>query len=331
MTEQETPDPLLQVAKDLRQIEVLDFDLHRHAVTRSSHRDMPGGQAMVMLAPDANLEAWEHRIEASEVQHYDWCERDNHKLCHIADHVQDHDEDEPPLQTLLFWSEQWRVEHNRETDQPPTVASEAAFLRRVLTWAWHSEPQFEDFAEDVRQARLRIENLLRAGHRAHRTRVPCNRCAKRPRLVKIYADDAKDDHYRCPHCKHRYDQDDFDRAYAAQLRSEGAERYVRKADAVGTLRSLGRSERTIRSWFAPAEQVADRCIECGREQEPQEYPACPEDDGEGECGGLLVPVWDRDLDTVVESWCHLGTHAVWVWWPTLWRLHLSTATRRRSA
>jgi hypothetical protein len=24
------------------------------------------------------------------------------------------------------------------------------------------------------------------------------------------------------------------------------------------------------------------------------------------------------------------THEVWVWWPDLWRLHLTTATRNRS-
>lgn len=334
MTKDDTDDQLLAVARDLRQIEVLDLDLAAHAIGRSAHRDMPGGPGMVMLAPDANLEAWEHRIEAAEEAHYEWCARDTHRDCRIADHVQDHDEAiEPPLQTLLFWSEQWRTEHGRELDTRPTIASEAGFLRRVLEWAWSHEPRFDDFAADVRQARYRIENLLRAGHRAHRTRVPCNQpgCTSTPRLVKVYAAEARNDHYRCPGCKHRYNEGEFERAYAAQLRSEGAERYVPKVDAVHTLRGLQRSERTIRSWFAPAERVADRCTECGVEQEPQEHAACPEEyDIDDVCGGALVAVWD-DLEAVVEGWCDLATRQVWVWWPTLWRLHRSTATRRRSA
>ncbi|WP_418061744.1 hypothetical protein [Pimelobacter simplex] len=37
------------------------------------------------------------------------------------------------------------------------------------------------------------------------------------------------------------------------LRSEGAEKWIPQADAIGTLKAQGRAERTIRKWLADGE------------------------------------------------------------------------------
>ena len=97
-------------------------------------------------------------------------------------------------------------------------------------------------------------------------------------------------------------------------------------DAVGTLRAPGPAERTIRNgWPQPIEHVWDECTECGKRLHPQEYAACPveveTEDGREDCGGMLRRVYEGDRDAVVESFCGIATHKVWVWWPDLWRRH----------
>lgn len=281
-------DALTKVARNLTAIEDMTNALLTQAVHKANDKLMPGGTAMVALASVASPEAWEHIFEAAEGRGHD------------TSHIEDEDDTwEPPLQTLLFWSEQWRDTHGYMLDGRPTIASETNFIRWCLNWAWDNEPRFLDFAHDMHQARLRLENVLYAGTRAERSRVVCSECEKAPRLVKVYATPEDKlpaeedihwwhltDHHKCPNkeCRTRFDDSAFRRAHAKQLRSQGAERFVSLRDAVGTLRAQGRPERTIRKWFE---------------------------------------------DCQVEAWCDTATREVWVWWPDLWRLHLSTATRRR--
>ena len=277
MSETVQASPVVKVARDLTEIVELAARLLSEAEHHANDSLMPGGLAMVALGGVANLEAWEHRYEAAE--HYG----------RPADHVLDEDDTwEPPLQTLCFWSEQWRAEHGNEYDKTPTITTEANYIRWALDWAWDNELHFDDFAVDIRKARVRMENLLHAGSRPERSRIVCNACEAKPRLLvrRGEAPDCSDDEWKCPGCKVRFDNDGVQRAHAAMLRSEGAERWVAQADAIATLRSQGRPERTVRAWLA-----------------------------EGEGGGYCDPT----------------THQVWVWWPDLWRKHLTTPTRKRAS
>lgn len=239
MTEHEVqPDAVTKVARNLSAIEDMTAALLTQAVHKANDRFMPGGDAMASLAIVASPEAWENVYESGERGGKD------------VGHVEDEDDTwEPPLQTLLFWSEQWREEHSYVLDGRPTIASEANFIRWCLNWAWDNELHWDDFAQDVHQARLRLENVLHAGRRAERSRVVCDRCDEPPRLIKVYGSDRAEDRWKCPACKHRFDQDDFDRAHAKQLRSTGAERWVPFADALSTLRTQERPERTVRQWL----------------------------------------------------------------------------------
>jgi hypothetical protein len=269
--------PVVKVARDLTEIVKLTEDIATEAEHKANDSLMPGGLAMVALAGVANLEAWENRYQAAE------------SLGRNAAHVLDEDDTwEPPLQTLCFWSEQWRAEHGSEYDQRPTLASEANFIRWALDWAWDHELHWDDFAADIRKARVRLENLLHAGSRPERSRIICNMCDSRPRLLVVrgVADDCSDDGWKCPGCKARFDAKAVQTAHATMLRSEGAERWVAQADAIATLKAQGRPERTVRAWLA---------------------------EGEG------------------SGYCDPTTHQVWVWWPDLWRKHLTAATRNRAS
>lgn len=316
--------PVVKVARDLTEIlamtAALDDQAEHKANARIDGTGLPGGLAMVALAHVANLEAWEAQYEAWE--HFG----------RPRDHVEDEDDAwEPPLQTLCFWSEQWRAQHGAEYDMRPTVASEAAFIRWALDWAWDNEPHWDDFANDVRKARVRMENVLYAGKRPERTRIVCDQCEEAPQLLKLpgIAEDGSDDRWKCPGCKHKFDQDGLRRAHGRQLRHEAAARFVDQGDAIATLRAQGRPERTVRKWLAPLSPL-DECEECDERWPHQEFPACPRKDARGnECGGLLRTVWRGDREALVEGYCELGTRKRFVWWPDLWRRHLSTPTRNR--
>ncbi|MFJ9313786.1 hypothetical protein ACIRN4_06295 [Pimelobacter simplex] len=276
-----------KVARDLTEIAKLHERLLAQAIQRSGATidgtSLPGGDAMVALAHVADPEANQRRVGLAEEHHIANCLRTDHTRCWTGSEDEDADH-EPALQSLLFWSEQWRAEKGYPLEgRRPTVASEANLIRSLLDWAWDNLIEWDDFARDIRQARVRLEDLLYAGARQERTRITCNRCDTAPRLLHLYGPetDGSGDRWKCPACKVRLDADGVRDAHAAMLRSEGAEKWIPHADAIGILKALGRSENTVRSWLR-------RCQ--------------------------------------AESYCDPITHAVYVWWPSLWRLHLDGIT-----
>lgn len=215
-----------KVAANLTAIEDMFTRLEEQAIESANDPMMPGGAALVSLAHVASPEAWEHVFEASVARGSD------------TSRIDDEDDTwEPPLQTLLFWSEQWRREHGYELDRRPTLASEANFIRWSLNWAWENEPHFEDFASDVATARTRLENLLTEGKRTVRG-VPCLSCEVD--LIRKQHDrrDCSNvacrrtgcshdrgglrDEWVCPSCERAYEEEDYRNAvtYSHYLAAE---------------------------------------------------------------------------------------------------------------
>lgn len=301
MTEHEVEaNPVTKVARDLTEIlrmcDALEDQAEHKANARIDGTGLPGGLAMVDLGHVGSPSEWAEQVAADELYHLSTCTRLSHEKCHYAQQAADEDEQtEPPLQTLLFWSEAWREEHGYPLEgRRPTVASEANLIRSLLNWAWDNEPHFEDMARDVNAARVKLENVLYAGNRQERSRIICPDCEplhEKDKGVRLLvnrgtAADGSDDEWKCPRCKRRFDSEGVRKAHAKMLRSQGAERWLHQVDAIGTLKAQGRPERTVRQWLA---------------------------DGEG------------------TAYCDPKTHEVWVWWPDLWRRHLSTPQRQRSA
>lgn len=235
------PTPVTRVARDLSAILDLYAQLPSQAVADSADHLMPGGHAMVALAPVANLEAWENLEQATE----------RYAKTYVFVEVEDDENLWPATQLLAYWAERWRAIHGAEYGQRPTLPREANFIRYQLEWAWENEPGFEKFAKDVNSARIKLEDVLFAGSRVEKTRVECPDC--QVRLIVLRGSEPEDDRWKCQGCKARYDQDDVRRAHAKMLRSEGAERWVHQRDAIDILKSLGRPERTVRDWLAQGE------------------------------------------------------------------------------
>lgn len=219
-------DALTMVARDLTAIEEMAPHLEEQAIHKANDRDMPGGDAMVALAGVANLEAWQHRVDTELRTAYDYG--------HAPPEIDDDDEWEPPLQTLCFWSEAWRAEHGAEYGQRPTIASEANYIRYLLPWAWDNEPHWDDFADDVRKAKRRMEDVLYDGKR-HQRGVQCFDCQvdlvrpsrdrRDPKFCPGHDGVCMWPHKFCPHdrggladewfcptCERRYDTEAYKRA-----------------------------------------------------------------------------------------------------------------------
>jgi hypothetical protein len=248
------PDAVTKVARNLSAIEDMTAQLLTQAVHKANDRTMPGGDAMVALASVASPEAWEHIFEAEEGRGLD------------VSHVEDEDDTwEPPLQTLLFWSEQWRTEHGYSLDRRPTIASEAGFVRWALNWAWDNEPHFEDFARDIGKAKRRLENLLYAGVRVERG-APClyDECKGR-RVIRHIDHNGERDDWKCSSCKREWNEDAYARMITA---AHEATKFEHIADEVWcsvdyAARDTGRSAKTIRTWINRGE-ISTACIVAGR-------------------------------------------------------------------
>ncbi|MFT3871079.1 MAG: hypothetical protein QM714_02755 [Nocardioides sp.] len=239
---------------------------------------IPGGDAMVNLAPAANLEAWQHQVETDE--RLELAKLRHAPYTSAAD--EDPDESWPAYQTLRYWSEDWRRDLEQPDIELPTIATETRFLGRLIDWAWSTEPHFEEFAADIHAARVKLENVVRDGIRETRSRVLCDRCNHPKRLIRKYGKRDREDTWKAPCCKAVLTADEAKRALARQLRSAGAERWVTLTEAFGALSVKGWTEATVRGWLA-------------------------------------------DPDVAVGQ---LDDGRLAIWWPDLWRCHLTASAQR---
>lgn len=149
----------------------------------------------------------------------------------------------PPLDTLVFWEELWRGHTHQPTGLHPTLDRVADYLDSQLHQIAATRI-FPHLAKDLVRTVTQVENVLHAGVRPELSRVPCWDCGAR--LVKVYGDQARHDHWTCPRCRETYDQGRYERAKYDHLASQGAERYVPVSEAIA---ATGRPEQTVRGWM----------------------------------------------------------------------------------
>jgi hypothetical protein len=269
--------------------------LFEEAVTRGVE-----GEAMNLLGPAADPEArghWEASVLAGRIVPVD-C--DAREFDDVKAWLETASHELHPLIVIGGWAIVYRdaFEHDEPIGRI-NVLTEVGYLDRNLShMADLADVPFEDFARDLRRCVAHMERVLHDGEQVDRTRVTCvnEECRKRPRLERIHGIAVHQDRWRCPSCGKVYDDGDYRDAHARQLKHKGAEKFLPLREAVSTLVAQGRSERTIRKWMAPP------------------TPANPE-----------------QMEAVVGGFCEIRSHRVWVWWPDLWVLHLTTKTRNRAA
>lgn len=204
-----TWDPIkarLDVARALSEIGSLYLDLWAEAEAKHADRLMPGGEAMNLLGPVANLEAWQHRYDAAEARAID--EGDP-----LPKYVEDQvDAEAHPLLVLATWEDAIREEWDQPTDLKATVPRAIGYLRGKLDWMVATDDQgdpewlaVEALVRDLKRVRSALEGVLHDGIRSDRG-ADCLTCGER--LIREWAEGAdktdEDDHWNCRPCGFRY-------------------------------------------------------------------------------------------------------------------------------
>lgn len=191
-------------------------------------------EAMVLLGPAADPEAWRNRATSAMVGRLD------------ASYLEDCRDEAHPLFVLGSWEQIWRDHLDHYSIAPITVASAHAYLDMQIGYmAEQVEPAFDEFARELRGCRAHLENVLHDGIREERSQVPCVDCETR--LVKVYAEREDGDHWNCPHCRRTYTDQEYARAQHFHMEDKRADRFMKVSVALGM---IDRPEQTLRTWMA---------------------------------------------------------------------------------
>lgn len=203
------------------------------------HRGV-NGEAMMLLGPSADPEAWRNRAMSALRGRVD------------AGYLEDCRDESHPLWVLGTWEQLYREEFDQPSDLRQTIARAGDYLERQMArMAGCEEVPFEDFARDVRGCRGHLEDVLHDGEQVE-TGAPCPVCRERgeyaPALVLDRAD--KDptgagDKWRCSRCKTWWSEADY--------RLRVGEEHLEHADELTASDMVARTRvpaSTIRRWAA---------------------------------------------------------------------------------
>lgn len=194
---------LAGIRDDLRQIrEMCGLPLIEELLTNG--RD----EARMLIGPTANPEAWGHRAMSAMMGRVD------------AAYLNDCRDEKHPLWVLGTWSEVWRDHLNQHSDLPITLQRAADYVDRHLhEMAKRDDPDFGQFAEEVRGCREHLQLVLRDQDKGDRANVGCFDCGGRLER-KLTKNDGFEDVWTCGRCRRRYTPGEYNFALRATL--EGA-------------------------------------------------------------------------------------------------------------
>lgn len=244
----------LSIAQDLSEILRMFAALKIEAVNRAGDPDIPGGMAMVLLGPGADIEAFGY-AQMSELMG-----RTQKRVW-----LPDKGDVEPPLSFLASWNDIIRDARGQEpSTRRARLTVEIAGIRGALDWMLSvnvdGEPwfiQIDDFARGLHKVRRAMEGVLHDGDRAERIRAECKNCEESPRLClrRGEKEDGSDNEWYCPSCKHPYDADGVAACWRQMLVKRGdPPEWVTIAQAAA---GVGRSPKTIRKWIVAVDSMGN--------------------------------------------------------------------------
>lgn len=238
----------VRIAQNLSAIEDMFAKLRTEAINRAGDPNIPGGAAMVLLGPGADIEAFGY----AQMSELFGRTRGTTEIA-LAGDV------EPPLSFLAGWADIIRDARGQELSRKrATISSEARYIRAAIDWVLATDDdgrlwwmQALDFADGLYKVRRAMENALKAGTRHERINAECKFCDKPERLIvmKGDADDGSKDWWRCPSGKHSYD--------IKGVRECWTQMFIRRGDAPEwvTLRqaasAVNRAVGTVYKWTLP--------------------------------------------------------------------------------
>ena len=241
----------LEIAQDLSAVMEMFANLRDEAVNRAGDPDIPGGAAMVMLGPGADIEAFGY-AQMSELMG-----RTSGSVW-----MPDKGDLEPPLSFLASWADIVREARGFEPSQRrASIGGEVSSLRSALDWMLSvnedGEPWFievEDFAKGLSKIRRAMENVLHDGIRAERIRAECKACDESPRLC--IRRDSEPISFYCPSCRKDYDADGVGECWHRMIakRADAIPEWVTIAQASA---ATGRPAKTIRNWIVDKDHLGN--------------------------------------------------------------------------
>lgn len=215
----------LRIARNLTAIE----DAYGRLLTEAVHHpnaDIPGGIAMVLLGPGADVEAWDYRQISAIMRDtpIEWPTRS---------------EVEPPLAFLAGWADIIRAARSQPpTTHRATISHEIRYLRSALDWMLTTNDNnapwwlpIEDFTTQLARVRATLDRAVGLDPQRD-TGAPClnENCGGRL-LIKIWslcercerdthtADDADDhaDQWLCEKCRRWYTAAEYNLAQHAAV------------------------------------------------------------------------------------------------------------------
>lgn len=166
-------------------------------------------EAMVLLGPAADPEAWGHLSASVKVGRIP------------ADYLSAADNELHPLLVLGTWEMIWREHLEQPTALEATIPRLVDYLNRQLH-VMAAEPlvPFEDFARDLRRCRTHVEAVLHDSNMGDRANVGCFEC--RGGLERRLTPQGFEDVWTCKVCRRRYTYAEYNFALRAALEGESA-------------------------------------------------------------------------------------------------------------
>lgn len=167
------------------------------------HRGV-NGEAMMLLGPSADPEAWRNRAMSAMRGRVD------------ARYLEDCRDEQHPLWVLGTWEQLYREEFDQPSDLRQTIARAGDYLERQMArMAETEEVPFEDFARDVRGCRGHLEAVMHDQAQGDRANVGCFECGGD--LERRLTDAGFEDHWTCRRCRRRYTHPEYLFALRAAL------------------------------------------------------------------------------------------------------------------
>lgn len=195
------------------------------------HRGVEG-EAMMLLGPATNPEAWGHR-EASALAG---------RIS--SDYLNDARNELHPLFVLGSWDMVWRdaLEHDDASAMSLPVLVD--YLDSNLSYmGGYEHVPFEDFAKALRQCVNHLESVLHDGEQIDEG-VPCLKC-ERP-LTRTWGDGKREDGWECKRCREWSNEDQYRLAVKADY-IDRAE-WLTDADMLVRFADERLTAATVRSW-----------------------------------------------------------------------------------
>lgn len=171
--------------------------------TEVAHRGI-NGEAMMLLGPSADPEAWRNRAMSAMVGRVDDA------------YLSDCRDEQHPLWVLGTWEQLWRNHLDHPTALEATLPRLVDYIDQQMTYmAGQEEPPFEDFAQNLRDCSTHLDSVLHDQSQGDRANVGCFECGGN--LERKLVKDGFEDHWTCKRCRRRYTYAEYNFALRASL------------------------------------------------------------------------------------------------------------------